>query len=172
MKFKLLFLFFIFTSVGSFAQLSIDGTLIYLTEKTNECADLKSTYNNPLYYRMTDLRLAYNSGDPTKIIFEITKMYSTGSKEEEQYIFDPSQIKSFSYTTNSLDAVDFITLQMIGSTVVVTKKQDGAVRVSNASSFKVPYLKVDPLNQERMRKAFLHLRKLYEAKKGTDPFAN
>lgn len=173
MKFRLLlFLFIIFTHKG-FSQLSEQATINYIDDKTSECLDLRYTYYNPSFKRITKLEFGLSKADKNMVIFNITYTYdNTGNKEEMQYEFNPAHIRGFSFLKNSLDAVEFIQVQMTSKTILIRANKSGTFTETNDNYFNLPYLKIDPLNEERMRKAFLLLKKHYVAKKGSDPFAN
>jgi hypothetical protein len=172
MKFRLLLIILISFSFRSVAQLSTDETIIYIEDKINECADLTHTYESPKYYRINNLRFGYSSTEKNKLVFQITKFWSIGAKTTTQYIFDPSQINSFFDFSNAHDAIYFLSVDMIGATVIVRTEQNGTLKETNSSSFKIPFLKFNTLDSQRLRKALLHLKKIYTAKKGADPFAN
>lgn len=174
MKFRL-FAFLILLSTTSFAQssLNIDQTIRYIGEKMKECGQLKYTYSNPSRLKFTNLDFSYFAEDKNKIAVILTLNYDSGAKEEIQYIFDPTHIKGFGYYLGATgDPITYIAVQTEGNTVIVKKRGSSGFKETTDWYMKIPFLNVDPLNQERMRKAFLHLKKLYAAKKAPDPFAN
>lgn len=174
MKFRLL-AFLVLLSTASLAQnsLNIDQTLNYISEKMKECDQLKFTYYNPSRLKFSNLEFGYLAEDKNKIVANLTLTYDSGSIEEIQYIFNPTHIKGFShYLGLKEDPVNYIAVQTEGNTIIVKKRSNGSFKETTDWYMKIPYLNVDPLNQERMRKAFLHLKKLYTAKKAPDPFAN
>ena len=119
------------------------------------------------------MEFSYFAEDKNKIAVNLTLNYDSGAKEEIQYIFNPTHIKGFAYEIGAnADAVTYIHVQTEGNTVIVKKRNSAGFKETTDWYMKIPYLNVDPLNQERMRKAFLHLKKLYLAKKAPDPFAN
>lgn len=174
MKIKLLLFFLILFSIKGFGQLSFDGTVNYIESKMNECDGLRWTYYTPSFYRYSKLQFGVRADDKSKLVINLTKTYTDDDVEEVQYIFDPTHIKDFSYYTNSTEQnpTELINIQMNGSTVIIVTKKNGTLTETNKTFFSVPYLKLDPLNKERMRQAFLLLKKLAVAKKGSDPFAN
>jgi hypothetical protein len=172
MKFKLLLAFLLLLSIQGFSQLSEQGTINYIDDKMNECADLRYTVSSTSYYRLAKIEFGLLKNDNAKLILNITQNYSDNTIEDVQYIFDPTHISSISYITASNDAIDLIAVQTTGKTVIKIVKKSGTFTESNENYFIVPYLNVDPLNKERIKKAFLLLKKYYVAKKGNDPFAN
>ena len=174
MKFKLLLSFLLLLSTQVFGQLSFDGTVNYIEDKMNECDGLRWTYSSPSFYRYSKLQFGVRSDDKSKLIINLTRTYADESVEEVQYIFDPTHIKTFAYQSNTseLTPTELIYVYMNGSTVIVITKKNGVQTETNSASFVIPYLKYDPLNKERMSMAFLLLKKLAIAKKGSDPFAN
>jgi hypothetical protein len=172
MKFKLLLSFLLLLSLQGFSQLSQQATINYIDDKMNECADLRYTTSSTSFYRLAKIDFALLKDDNSKLIVNITQNNSDNTVDEIQYIFDPTHISSISYITASNDAVDLIAVQTTGKTVIKIIKKSGSFTESNENYFIVPYLNVDPLNKERIKKAFLLLKKYYVAKKGNDPFAN
>lgn len=161
-----------FASLGP-SSLSIDQTLSYINERMQECDQLKYTYYNPSKLKFSNLEFGYLAEDKSKVVANLTLTYDSGSKEEIQYIFNPTHIKGFAYYIGlKEDPVSYIAVQTEGNTVIVKKRSSGSFKETTDWYTKIPFLNVDPLNQERIRKAFLHLKKLYTAKKAPDPFAN
>ncbi|MFI5453107.1 hypothetical protein ACHMWN_13225 [Pedobacter sp. UC225_61] len=174
MKFKMLFSFLVLFSINGFSQLSYDGTIDYIETKMNECDGLRWTYSTPSYYRFSKLEFGVRSDDKSKLIINLTRTYENGTVEDVQYIFDPTHIKGFGYYTHSgeQNPTELIDVQMNGNTAIIINRKNGTQTEKNDWHFYIPYLKLDPLNKERMRQAFLLLKKLAVAKKGSDPFAN
>lgn len=155
------------------SSLSIDQTLNYIHERMQECDQLKFTYYNPSKLKFSNLEFGYLAEDKNKVVANLTLNYDSGSKEEIQYIFNPTHIKGFAfYIGLKEDPVSYIGVQTEGNTVIVKKRSNGSFKETTDWYLKIPFINVDPLNQERMRKAFLHLKKLFTTKKAPDPFAN
>jgi hypothetical protein len=173
MKTRLLLSFLILASIPSFAQLSINETINYIDKKILETADLQRTYNDQYTYTLSGLDFGTDAGNKDKVIMGYNRKFSDNTSDELQYIFDPTHISSVEMSVDSYkDAVGLITVRMIGKTLISKQRINGTVTDTNKEFFTFPYLRTDPLNFERLKKALFHLKELYAAKKGPDPFAN
>jgi hypothetical protein len=174
MKSKLLFAAFLLCSIHTFAQqLSINETIAYLDKKLNETAELQRTFNDKFTYRPTKMGIGYQAGNRDKLILYYTRTFSDNTTDDLQYIFDPTHISTINISQDSYkDAVGMIAISFVSKTVIYKQKANGNVTDVNKDSFLIPYLNVDPLNFERIKRAFFHLKELYAGKKAPDPFAN
>lgn len=175
MKFRLLFLAFTLIATTSFAQqLSIDETINYIQKKARETKDLSRTYNDKLTYRISDVGFGRDKENVNKVILQYTRNFSDNTTDKLQYIFDVTHLSSLSLTSDptTTEVVGMLDMKFVGNSVLLKKSTNGNVEDSNKSSFLMPYFKIDPLNFQRLKLAFDHLKESFAAKKAPDPFAN
>ena len=173
MKTRLILSFLLLFSLKSFGQLTLSETINYIDKKLKETTDLKRTYNDQYTYILSGLGLGIDASNKDKVILSYNRKFSDGNSDELQYIFDPTHISTVVIKTDTYkDAVGMIGLNFIGETSITKQRSSGKVTDHITTGFTLPYLRTDPLNFERMKKAFMLLKQLYEAKKAPDPFAN
>ena len=173
MKTKLTLAFLMLLSFKGFSQLSTNETINYLDKKLAECEDLQRTYNDEYTYIITGLSFGIDGSNASKVILSYNRKFSDGTADELQYIFDPTHISEVVMKEDSYkDAVGMIALRFTGKTMITKQRVNGKVTDTPGDAFTFPYLRTEPINFERFKKALMHLKSLYAAKKGTDPFAN
>ena len=142
-------------------------------KKLKECEDLQRTFNDQYTYIVTELDFGIDAENKDKVILGYNRKFSDGTSDELQYIFNPVHISVLvDKQDNYKDALGMIGMSFMDKTMITKQRTNGKVTDKIGSGFTFPYLKTDPLNFERLKKAFLHLKELYIEKKGLDPFAN
>lgn len=168
----LTFLILPFFAFKSFGQLSLSETINYIDNKLKETSDLKRTYNAQYTYILSGLKFSTYATNKNKVSLSFSRAFSDNTKDELQYIFDPTHISEITIGSDAnTEAVGMLILNFIGQTVIYRQKGSKLTEITT-SSVTFPYLKTDKLNAERLIKAFLLLKDLYKAKKGPDPFVN
>jgi len=172
MKIKLTLLFLLLFSIKSFAQLSLSETISYIDNKLKETADLKRTYNSQYTYILSGLKFSTHSTNKNKVVLSFNRAFSDNTSDELQYIFDPTHISEVTIKSDTnTEAVGMMVVRFVGETVIDRQKATKLTETTT-KSFTFPYLRTDKLNAERLIKAFLLLKDLYNAKKSPDPFLN
>ncbi|WP_316766484.1 hypothetical protein [Pedobacter frigiditerrae] len=173
MKAKLILSILLLVSITSSAQLTLNETINYIDKKLKETEDLKRTYNDQFTYVLSGLGLGIDGSNKDKVILSYNRKFSDGTSDELQYIFDPTHISDVLLISDTYkDAVGMVNLKFVGETSITKQRINGKVTDTTTSGFTLPYLRTDPLNYERLKKAFILLKQLYAAKKAPDPFAN
>ncbi len=161
------------TSMATFAQLSGAETISYIQKKMIETAELRRIFNSSLSYQPVELVFGYDAASKDKLILGYKRKFSNNNSDELQYIFDPSHISSVDlYVDTVAQVVGMVDIKFIGKTVIFRQRTNGEVKDVSQSAFLIPFLKIDPLNFQRLKMALFHLKEIYAGKKGPDPFAN
>lgn len=175
MKTKLLIFAFTLISTASFAQLSVNETINYIQKKLRETKDFTRTFDDKYTYRISEIDFGRDKENANKLILQYTRMFSDKTSDKLQYIFDVTHLSNVSLSTSDAtteEVIGMINLSFVGNTVLFKKLNQGSMDESNKTSFLMPFFRVDPLNFERLKKAFFHLKETYAGMKAPDPFAN
>lgn len=172
-RLSILILVMISAQVGLGQTLSRSETISYIGARLAESQDLVIHFNNETTYNISNAKCWENPKYPGKVCFSYDRVFSTGSKDFLEYIFDPTHIVSTSPISNSFDdACGLISVNLVGETLILKQYTAGVPKPLYGNSFVFPYLSAEKLNVERVQKAFLHLKKIFTEQKPRDPFLN
>jgi len=170
---RIILFFLLLSSIQGRAQLNTRETVEYIDQRFKYLTNLQRTYYPGLSYRLSDLAIGADARNMAKIIIGYTRNNSDKTVEDLQYVFDPTHITTITASSDaSDDTIGLIEIKFLGNTVLAKSRKLGEVTDTNKTSFIFPYLRTEPLEFERIKAAFLNLKKLYSLKKTPDPFAN
>lgn len=162
------YVFFFLFSLGFIAHaqptLTKDETINYVNKKMKEAVDHVYSNNNGRIGKVSAIYTVSITKTPKgiNIVFTFDDPFYTAS-----YEFNPAHIKDvFAYENSTSSAVNELQISLIGATCAA-KIRSGNQSLAYANML---YLKADPTNLQKIKKALMHLRDLYKAE--DDPFAN
>jgi hypothetical protein len=163
----------LFCSLTGFSQLTKSETIKYLNTRLEEAKGLSVHYNGERQYIISNTSVYESTTYPNRICFAFTRTFTDGAIDRLENIFDPTHLLSFNpISTNYDDAVKMLSVNFEKPTFIIKQTTNGRIRYLDGKLMGFPFLTTEPLNVERMQKALLHLRKLYQDAKPLDPFLN
>ncbi|RZL54297.1 MAG: hypothetical protein EOO93_20185 [Pedobacter sp.] len=125
-------------------------------------------------YTISNTSFGVSNKYKNKVTFSFDRKFTNGSSDRLVRSFDPTHIVDIvpgEVVKN--DAVGFVRISLLGETFISWQKTVGLPeKYSYQSSFTFPFLIAESINFERVKKALLHLKKLYVDSKLRDPFVN
>ncbi|MFI5453106.1 hypothetical protein ACHMWN_13220 [Pedobacter sp. UC225_61] len=171
---RIILVFFLFFTFPAFSQqLNKSETIKYLNTRLSETKELEIYYNADRKYTISNTSFYESSKYKNKVVLSYTRNFLDGFVDQLEYIFDPLHISSLGTPpTTYNEAVGKMPITLIGQTLIVKQTTNGKIKYSDQNTVYFPFLRSEKLNTERVQKAFLHLKKLYQDTKPLDPFLN
>jgi len=158
-------------SFAANAQLTKVQTYEYLRSKFAETVDITIPLNSQLTYTVNKIKCMVDPISSRRVILNFERAFSNNTSDVVEYSFDPTHIAEVTTSPTSASSISYINLKFNPKTLVTKRIGTETIFISG-QVLSVPYLSADKLNAERLQKAFMHLKKLYEESKGKDPFVN
>ncbi len=128
--------------VGLGQTLSRSETISYIGARLAESQDLVIHFNNETTYNISNAKCWENPKYPGKVCFSYDRVFSTGSKDFLEYIFDPTHIVSTSPISNSFDdACGLISVNLVGETLILKQYTAGVPKPLYGNSFECREIK-------------------------------
>jgi hypothetical protein len=159
-------------SYSQTATLTKGETIEYLNKKLKSTIGYDFHNVNGYIGNISDAQVSKDGED-----IKISYTYSKSNKTWNTFKFNPGRISSITYAENKTSSsINELFINLIGN-VCITARGDGIYYnnktpvTTNAISYaRFLYLKADPEEFNKIKKAFLYLKSLYKAE--DDPFAN
>lgn len=173
MRILYILLLITFCSLKGYSQLTKSETIKYLNTRIAETKGLVIHYNQERTYTMSNFSLFESTKYKNKLILSYSRTFADGAADQLEYAFDPTHITGFIVPkVNYDDAVGTVQVQFAGLVLITKQTTKGSVRYLDGDKFIVPFLRAEQLNEERVKKALMHLKKLYQDATPLDPFVN